>query len=196
MIADDSRLNLAHQNLRSVPKTLVNSFQDVVKIIDVSNNSISDVSFLRSFKNLTSIILDHNNIMSDAVFPYLPSVRILWLNYNQITTYSDFIKHLRSKFPHLKQLSLMGNPGIPQCLEETYYDYLRYRLYVISCFEDLEYLDDRTVSEHEKEEAQRLFGTPVFEKYVSKSIPKVFRVAVNRVQQFITPSSDERPYLI
>nr|BAN21188.1 conserved hypothetical protein [Riptortus pedestris] len=194
MISEESRLNLAHQNLRSVPKTLINSFQTRVKIIDLSNNNIDDVSFLRSFSSLTCIILDHNDIGSDTVFPYLPNVTIVWLNYNNVHTISEFAKRLASSFPNVQQLSLMGNPGVPHCREETFYDYLRYRLYVISCFNRLQYLDDRPVTDHERQEAVRLFGSPLLEKL--SLITDTFVGAVSKLRQYITSPQSHRPNVI
>lgn len=194
MLTEESRLNLAHQNLRNVPKTLINSFQTRVKIIDLSNNNINEVSFLKSFTSLTCIILDHNEIGSNAIFPFLPNVNILWLNYNNVTMLNEFIKRLASSFPSLRQLSLMGNPGVPQCHEDTYYDYLRYRLFVISCFSGLEYLDDRPVTEHERKEAARLFGSPIFEKL--SLVSSALFDAMGKVRQYIYSPQMHRPNVI
>lgn len=70
----------------------------------------------------------------------------------------------------------------------------RYRLYVISCFEHLEHLDDRPVTDHEKEEAQRLFGSQFLEKL--SSLTDVFSDAVNKVRQYISTSVNDRSNII
>lgn len=152
----------------------------------------SDVSFLKAFEKSTCIILDHNNLTSKAVFPYLPKITVLWLNYNQIEVTEEYIKQLRKSFPSLRQLSLMGNPGAPLCQEETFYEYLKYRLFVICCFPNLEHLDDRPVTIDEKVEAQRLYGKPLIEKLflITEQLQNVF----SKFRQYMNPndSSDRQ----
>jgi hypothetical protein len=62
----------------------------------------------------------------------------------------------------------MGNQGAPSYLNGgTFYEYLQYRLFVVSHLEKLEYLDDRHVSQDEREEANRLYGRPFYKSFLS-----------------------------
>jgi hypothetical protein len=145
----------------------------------------SDLQFLEEFKNLTSVILDHNKIPSEVEFPMMPNVTLLWLNYNNIQNLYPFIRNLRAAFPMLKQLSLMGNPVAPPCREDTFYDYLQYRLFVISWLQNLEHLDDRSVTQDEREEALRLYKRPLLERMQSISLPKLFHNTFSSIKELV-----------
>lgn len=119
-------------------------------------------------KNLTTLILDHNSISSETIFPHMPSVTTLWLNHNTITQLHPFIQNLGKSCPNLTCLSLMGNQGAPSYLTGgTYYEYLQYRLFVISWLPNLKYLDDRNVLNDQREEARRLYGRPFYHSLLS-----------------------------
>uniref|UniRef100_A0A023FA76 Leucine-rich repeat-containing protein c10orf11-like protein isoform x1 n=1 Tax=Triatoma infestans TaxID=30076 RepID=A0A023FA76_TRIIF len=201
MVNEECRLDLAHQNLEYVPKSLIKNYQDIVQIIDISNNRIRDVSFLEGCTKLTSIIVDHNELNSDVVFPQLPQVKLLWMNYNCLTKLYPFVERLAYSFPYLEHLSLMGNAIVPPLHEDTYYHYLQYRLFVISRLQNLLYLDDRAVTEDEKEEAFRLYRRPqeVGEKF---SFTDMVIAAFSKVRQIVDPiamgyrQDSQRPRLI
>lgn len=195
MISEESRLNLAHQHLKSIPRTLITSYQATLRILDMSYNEITNVSFLSNFKNLSSIILDHNEINCGTSFPELPAVRILWVNHNLVRSVQAFIPKLAMSFPNLAQLSMMGNPGVPLSHEDTYYGYLRYRLFVIWWFEALEYLDDRAVTEYEREEATRLFGSPPIIHKIS-SVTTSLSHAITSFRRYLSTASHHRPNII
>mmetsp|Transcript_19339 Transcript_19339/g.29647 ORF Transcript_19339/g.29647 Transcript_19339/m.29647 type:complete len:88 (+) Transcript_19339:37-300(+) len=50
--------------------------------IDISHNSISDLSFLEPFSNLTQLIADYNHMKSLESLPLLPHLKVLSLSYN------------------------------------------------------------------------------------------------------------------
>ncbi|GFT71406.1 uncharacterized protein TNCV_970821 [Trichonephila clavipes] len=72
-----------------------------------------DISPLKEMPNLHTLILDHNLIVSTTVFPKLPSLQVLWLNFNLISDVSLFIPPLSRSCPNLRHLSLMGNMASP-----------------------------------------------------------------------------------
>ena len=85
--------------------------------------------FLSEFENLTSLNLDHNSIDAFTVFPYMPNLRLLWLNHNNVDDLFPFLKNLHDSLPNLRYLCLMGNKAAPSYLNGgTFYDYLQYRL--------------------------------------------------------------------
>lgn len=71
-----------------------------------------DLSFLVNFKVLKTLILDKNEAPNEATFPYLPELQILWLNNCNIFHMTNWINRLQACCPNLRQLSLLGNPGI------------------------------------------------------------------------------------
>lgn len=70
-----------------------------------------DLKFLLNFKVLHTLILDSNTSLSEKTMPFMPSLRILWLNKCGITNLPKWIHRLKVCTPNLRQLSLMGNPG-------------------------------------------------------------------------------------
>jgi len=87
-----------------------------------------NLQFLSSFEKLTTLILDHNNLRSDVIFPSMPTLTTLWLNHNAVAKLHPLMESIQKAFPNLKILSLMGNEAAPSYLNGgTYYEYLQYR---------------------------------------------------------------------
>ncbi|XP_046398851.1 leucine-rich melanocyte differentiation-associated protein-like isoform X2 [Ischnura elegans] len=163
---EDERLSLAYENLEDLPYNLIECFAGFVKTLDLSNNKFKNLDFLPRFSGLSAIILDHNEISENFVFPYLPSVTLLWLNHNKIAKLYPFIRKLRSSFPGLQYLSLMGNPAAPSYLNGgTFHEYLHYRLFVISWFPNLIHLDDCGVTAEQRMESKRLYQRSLFDSF-------------------------------
>uniref|UniRef100_A0A0A9YMJ8 Leucine-rich repeat-containing protein C10orf11 n=1 Tax=Lygus hesperus TaxID=30085 RepID=A0A0A9YMJ8_LYGHE len=182
------RLDYSHRDVTSLPEDLIQANTSVA-LLDVSNNQISDISFTKRFTNLNSLILDHNLVTAEAIFPVMPTLTTLWLNFNEINEMTPFISHLSHSFPNLRHLSMMGNKASPPCTEETFYNYVNYRLLVLSYMTNLEYLDDRAVTQDEREEARRLFGSAE-EPSPSQaaSISEYVFSLVDKVFDFIVPT--------
>ncbi|KAK7872172.1 hypothetical protein R5R35_001735 [Gryllus longicercus] len=186
LTAEDQRLTLAYENLEEMPQNLVYNFGSFVRILDLSHNKFRCLDFLCHFENLSSLILDHNEVDSNVQFPSLPSLKLLWLNHNKIKDLFPFIRNLNNSVPNLKYLSLMGNAAAPSYLNGgTFYEYLQYRLFVISWFPNLIHLDDRVVSEDQKNEAHRLFRRPFLERLsISTSRSSYLRVIQEKFVSF------------
>ncbi|XP_071444446.1 leucine-rich melanocyte differentiation-associated protein-like isoform X2 [Hetaerina americana] len=162
---EDERLSLAYENLEDLPYNLIECFAGFVKTLDLSNNKFKNLDFLPRFTGLSAIILDHNELLETFVFPYLPNVTLLWLNHNKIGNLYPFVKKLRSSFPGLRYLSLMGNPAAPSYLNGgTFHEYLQYRLFVISWFTNLIHLDDCGVTDEQRNESKRLYQRSLFDR--------------------------------
>ncbi|RZF35434.1 hypothetical protein LSTR_LSTR006978 [Laodelphax striatellus] len=189
---EDQRLNLAYENLSTIPKSLVLNFASFVRILDISCNVFSDVSFLKDFQNLRSLILDHNKIDENVIFPVMSGLNLLWLNHNQVAVLFPFVKNLQKSFPDLKQLSLMGNPGVPADIDDTtFYQHLQYRLFTVSFFANLEHLDSREVTSYEREEAVRLYRRPLLERLLGNS-SNVLSSAYMTFNQLFTRGSNSQ----
>ena len=115
---------------------------------------------LEPFRELRTLILDHNQLDSSARFPPLPKLETLWVNHNGITNLVSFVDHLAVMFPHLRHLSMLDNPACPNYFNggspEQYADY---RLFVLSRLKRLELLDDLRVRPEEVAESERAYGT-------------------------------------
>ncbi|CAB3235323.1 unnamed protein product [Arctia plantaginis] len=187
----DSRLTLAYENLYEIPKTIVERFADHIKYLDLSHNKITNLDSLVYFKNLTSLIADSNPITEDCNLPPLPKLELLWLNRCKIASLYPWVGKLKESCPNLQYLSLMGNPAAPSYFNGgTFYEYLQYRLFVISQFPSLTHLDDRRVTEDQRLEAQRLYKRPFLERIVNPraSISQFVNTSVtwNTVQTKLT----------
>ncbi|GJQ86288.1 hypothetical protein Trydic_g8984 [Trypoxylus dichotomus] len=184
------RLSLAYERLHVMPKILLQELSAHVKILDISHNEFESVSFLSEFPELTTLICDHNNITSLAEFPYMPKLELLWMNFCKIRDLYPWANNLQQSCPNLKYLSLMGNPAAPSYLNGgNFYDYLQYRYFIISLFPNLLHLDDRTITDDQREEAERLYKRPIVQKVAIKTqnFPLCFRTIKNKMTNMFSP---------
>ncbi|XP_011314897.1 leucine-rich repeat-containing protein C10orf11-like [Fopius arisanus] len=181
---DESSLSLAFENLFFMPYDIIERFNSSVSTLDISHNKFSrNLQFLTEFENLSSLNLDNNRIDAYTIFPYLPKLELLWLNHNHINQLFPFLRNLSESLPNLRYLCLMGNTSAPSYLNGgTFYDYLQYRLFVISWFPRLEHLDDRTVTPEQRREAKRLFKRPLFEN-LTENTP--FHECITQIQNTV-----------
>jgi Leucine-rich repeat (LRR) protein len=93
--------------------------------VDLSFNQIDNVEALDVFPSLKILMLDHNNLTSLTSFPNLPRLETLSLSYNGIRDLDSFLVQLTSKFPNLKNLNVMKNPMNPMFESETKYSDFR-----------------------------------------------------------------------
>ncbi|XP_020292911.1 uncharacterized protein LOC109859151 isoform X2 [Pseudomyrmex gracilis] len=168
-------LSLAYEDLFTIPHNILQDFGTAIYHLDISHNMFSrNLQFLSEFDNLRSLNMDHNMIDDTTVFPHMPNLELLWLNHNQIANLYPFVKNLQRSIPNLKYLCLMGNKAAPSYLNGgTFYDYINYRLFVLSWFPYLVHLDDRTVTEEQRLEAKRLYKRPIYEDLIP--LPKCIK---------------------
>ncbi|XP_072929360.1 leucine-rich melanocyte differentiation-associated protein-like [Epargyreus clarus] len=164
---ESNKLTLAYERLYELPKTIVVRFSDHIRYLDISHNKITNLDALVYFKHLTSLIADNNPITENCFLPPLPKLELLWLNHCKISSLYPWVGKLTESCPNLQILSLMGNPAAPSFFNGgTFYEYLQYRLFVISQFPSLQHLDDRKVTEDQREEAFRLYRRPLVERII------------------------------
>ncbi|XP_026330468.1 leucine-rich melanocyte differentiation-associated protein-like [Hyposmocoma kahamanoa] len=164
---ESTKLTLAYETLYEIPKTIVERFSDHIRYLDISHNKITNLDPLVYFKQLTSLIADKNPITENCFLPPLPQLKLLWLNNCKVASLYPWVGKLKESCPNLQHLCLMGNPAAPSYLNGgTFYEYLQYRLFVVSQFPSLHHLDDRKVTEDQRSEAQRLYKRPFFERLV------------------------------
>ena len=181
---DVDSLSLAFEDLFCMPFDIIENYSNILHTLDISHNMFSrNLQFLTEFENLTSLNLDHNNIDDHTVFPHMPKLQLLWLNHNNIKELYPFIKNLYESLPNLRYLCLMGNKAAPSYLNGgTFYDYLQYRLYVISLFPHLVHLDDRAVTPEQRQEAKRLYKRPLLENLTENApLPECIKQLHNKI---------------
>lgn len=148
------QLSLAYEELTTVPYGLIEKYTADVEVLDLSYNKLTDVRFLSHFERLHTVILDHNALSCLSVVPVLPTLQVLWLNYNRLLSLTVFVPGLARSCPQLRVLSLMGNELAPSFLNNgTHEQNTNYRLYVIAHFPKLVFLDDRPVLADERHKA-------------------------------------------
>lgn len=179
---DCAKLTLAYERLYELPKTIVERFSDHIKYLDISHNKITNVESLVHFKDLTTLIADDNPITEDCLLPPMPKLQLLWLNHCKIASLYPWVGKLKESCPNLQYLSLMGNPAAPSYFNGgTFYEYLQYRLFVISQFPSLLHLDDRKVTDDQREEAQRLYKRPLLERIVKPNSGSITQLMTSSV---------------
>ncbi|EZA50657.1 uncharacterized protein LOC105283626 isoform X2 [Ooceraea biroi] len=190
-------LSLAYEDISNMPYDIIEDFSCTLYHLDISHNFFSrNLHFLTNFDNLRSLNLDHNRIDENTMFPYIPTLELLWLNNNHIQNLYPFMKNLQKSMPNLKYLSIMGNDAAPSYLNGgSFYDYLQYRLYVLSWFPTLVHLDDRKVTEDQRREAVRLFKRPLYRsitlpEYISDLRKKLFPLKPTLASQLVWPSKE------
>ena len=73
-----ARLSLAYEKLTQIPQKIAEKFAKTTKILDISYNNITDLSFLQYFVHLNTLILDKNSLPDEKTFPLLPNLEVLW----------------------------------------------------------------------------------------------------------------------
>ncbi|XP_037026029.1 leucine-rich melanocyte differentiation-associated protein-like isoform X2 [Bradysia coprophila] len=180
----DGRISLAYEQLTKIPRPIADKFASSTHILDLSFNSIKDLSFLANFKCLGTLILDRNEQPYEYSLPYLPSLKILWLNNCNIYNMSKWITRIQACCPNLRHLSLIGNPGILSAFNgASVLEHYDYRMYVISVLPKLQYLDDSVITEGQRQlansnkRAYAMSGGPLrfIEKFGSTMFLNMFK---------------------
>ncbi|KAH8312343.1 hypothetical protein KR044_010309 [Drosophila immigrans] len=143
VLEDDNRISLAYENLCTIPRRLADKFAAQTKFLDLSHNNFKNLKFLSFFEDLHTLILDRNSNLDVNTLPYLPNLKILWINNCDICNITDWIHRIERRCPALEQLSCMGNPGIQTVFKnhgsasaDSYA-----RDYILQVLPNLKYLD-------------------------------------------------------
>lgn len=153
---ENNKLSYCGQDCQKIPAALVQMYGAKVQYLDLSYNNIETLKGIDRFYNLQELILDNNKLTDNATFPYLPHLRTLSLNNNQISDLENLLDNLSRSYPNLTYLSLLSNVACPDQLtdkDKDASDYQRYRYYVIHKLQKLRFLDSRRVSQKEHAEA-------------------------------------------
>jgi hypothetical protein len=142
--ADKTHLSLAYLDLPEIPGELCRKHGATVHHLDLSGNRIgewvifpsvfsaartdgfplfrfffvcsADLMGLESFPQLSTLVLDENNITWRVQLPRLPKLQTLCANKNGIDNLSAFLDRVVRSSPELHYLSLLQNPCCPNFL--------------------------------------------------------------------------------
>ncbi|XP_025080870.1 leucine-rich melanocyte differentiation-associated protein-like isoform X2 [Pomacea canaliculata] len=156
------RWSLAYMDVTEPPSEFIVHQGQTINQLDLSNNRISDLRFLSEFPALTTLVLDHNRISSHVKIPRMPHLHTLWVNHNRIKNLGIFVSMLAYSCPNLQYLSMMNNEAAPSFFNGgTFSQYQDFRHFVISRLPKLQTLDYKTVTQEEREEAARIYGSTI-----------------------------------
>ena len=71
---------------------------------------------LGAYRNLSTLIIDKNNLTGLEIFPVIESLQTLWCNNNEIEDLVQFMDEVSKKFKNIKYLSMMRNPACPSLM--------------------------------------------------------------------------------
>ena len=166
-------LSLAYHTFEGgIPLTLAKS-SSYVKKIDLTETSMKNFENLKYFTQVETIILDKNNLTDLLSSPALATLQTLWLNNNSISDLPALFDDITKKFPNLRHLSIMRNPGCPGLMDIVNPDLeaIRlYRLYVLYRYPKLVVLDFEHVTEEERAEA-KIRGQYAIKRRSSVAVP-------------------------
>eukprot|EP00944_MAST-04C_sp_MAST-4C-sp1_P003210 g3210.t1 len=149
-------LILEGRNLQEIPKETALDYGRTTKLLNLKENCIMNANNIDLFTNLTTLILDKNDLTSLAFFPVMPSVKTLWFNNNRCSNLNAICQDLSRCFPNLEYLSMLNNPCCPAFYDDTILGadkYRRYRLLVSFHLKKLRFLDATPISQKERSEA-------------------------------------------
>ncbi|XP_045212207.1 leucine-rich melanocyte differentiation-associated protein-like [Mercenaria mercenaria] len=155
----DGQLSYVGHDIESVPQKLIEDYSKVTTRLDLSFNQVKNLTGLEDFCHLQELVLDNNEIDDTTVFPRLQQLHTLTLNKNKLTDLEHLIEEIKSKFPRLTYLSLLGNAACPNQLsahDKDDEDYSRYRYKVLYNLPNLKFLDSTPVTGTDLEEAKRV----------------------------------------
>jgi len=107
-------LSLAYHRLTVLPYHIAtDSLTSSITSLDLTDCKIQYLESLQNFGCLNVLILDHNNIEDISNCPSIKTLETLWCNNNRVSKLGPFLNNCADKFPRLKHLSIMRNPGVP-----------------------------------------------------------------------------------
>ena len=163
-------VSLAYRNLRSIPEELARRYgsegtrgkKEVLTLLDLTENQITDPAGLGEFQGLETLILDHNKLTAHSKVPVLRALTTLSVNKNEIKNLAIFADRLAHSVPQLRILSMLQNEACPNYFNGgTRQQYDDYRVYLVGRLPLLLSLDGQRVSEEERSRGKQLYSPSI-----------------------------------
>jgi len=156
---EGEKLSIAYRELETIHPRIVNQFAKITKHLDLTENKLTDITPLKDFIKLESLILDNNLITHNVKLPKIPTLTTLWVNNNKISNLIQFVDQLAITSPNIKYLSMLGNEACPNYMNgSTLKQYNDYRYYVLSRLKYITHIDSAPITQEERLEAQKIYG--------------------------------------
>jgi hypothetical protein len=153
---NEDHLSIVGQGLTAIPSDLGTKYGHLIKYLDFSDNNLTKVENLQLFRQLVSLVLDCNKLVSRQNFPRIETLETLWVNSNNIDNLDEFLDSIQDSFPNLKYLSMLKNPCCPNYfVGKDSQAYQKYRYLVLSRIKTLKFLDSTPVTAAEREQAMK-----------------------------------------
>lgn len=149
-------LILEGRDLQEIPKKIALKHGPSTKLLNIKENRITTANNINFFTNLTTLILDKNDLTQISFFPTMPTVKTLWFNNNKCNDLNGICKDLARCFPNLEYLSMLNNPCCPAFYDDTVLGadkYRRYRLLLSFHLQKLRFLDATPITAAERNDA-------------------------------------------
>lgn len=154
---NEGQLNCAYMDLERLPQSFGEQYGRITIRLDLSNNCLRQVPDLTEFAALQELVLDNNDLDDTLLLPPLPRVHTLSVNKNRIRDLDGLLTQIARNVPSISFLSLLGNEACPnELVAKDEDDYQRYRHAVLFKLPGVKFLDSRSVTAAERQEAKRV----------------------------------------
>ncbi len=107
-------VHLLGQNLTALP--MGTRWASRVKLLDVSENAIHDLTGIDQYPRLQTLTIDSNQLTSNSHIPRHETLEVLCVNKNDITNLAAWVEKLAQALPRLRYLSMLQCAACPNFL--------------------------------------------------------------------------------
>lgn len=148
----NGKISFAFEGMSKFPRNLVDVLRHDITHLDLSMNKIRDFSFLRGFKNLSSLIVDGNTNMDMDTLPSNDKLELFYANKCNIEFPRSFIFRVSVAFKSLKYFSMMSNPVLKQQCTRHVWEGSEHRMRMFAIFmnPNMQHFNDEKISPEQK----------------------------------------------
>ena len=143
-----------------------------LKIIELNDNVINEISFVEFLPNLEYLNVENNQINSITSLNKCTQIKILKISLNKIQYQNSTMKTLHN-LNHLIELSINNNPFIEEIFS--------YRNLFISKYKNIQILDNEKISDKEREEAEKFVfeNNPIYKNTINRPLSSRINIKNN-----------------
>ena len=143
-----------------------------LKIIELNDNVINEISFVEFLPNLEYLNVENNQINSITSLNKCTQIKILKISLNKIQYQNSTMKTLHN-LNNLIELSINNNPFIEEIFS--------YRNLFISKYKNIQILDNEKISDKEREEAEKFVfeNNPIYKNTINRPLSSRINIKNN-----------------